>query len=60
MIDQLPEFQSGRPGPLPAIEDFLKSNDSFELDKERTERFLITHHPKGWLRRKPKPKGGRT
>jgi cephalosporin hydroxylase len=52
VIDTLPIFRRGRPGPLPAIEDFLRSSDAFELDSERSERFLITHHPKGWLRRK--------
>ncbi len=52
VIDVLPMFRPARPGPLPAIEDYLKSNNSFELDSERTDRFLITHHPKGWLRRK--------
>lgn len=53
VIDTLSIFRTGRPGPLPAIEDFLRSTDAFELDADRSERFLITHHPKGWLRRKP-------
>lgn len=53
VIDTLETFRPNRPGPLPAIEDFLKSHAEFELDSERCERFLITHHPKGWLRRKP-------
>jgi cephalosporin hydroxylase len=52
VIDTMSVFRSGRPGPLPAIEEFLKSNDAFELDAQRCERFLISHHPKGWLRRK--------
>ena len=52
VIDTLPTFRKARPGPLPAIEDFLTSTVDFELDLERCERFLITHHPKGWLRRK--------
>ena len=52
VIDTLPVFSSGRPGPLPAIEAFLATSRDFELDKERSSRFLITHHPKGWLRRK--------
>jgi cephalosporin hydroxylase len=55
VIDTLEAMRSGRPGPLPAIEDFLRSSDAFELDTARCERFLITHHPKGWLRRKPAP-----
>jgi cephalosporin hydroxylase len=59
VIDTLTSFRAGRPGPLVAIEDFLKSNDAFELDLERSERFLITHHPKGWLRCKPKAETGR-
>jgi cephalosporin hydroxylase len=53
VIDTLSMFRPGRPGPLRAIERFLNSTDMFELDSERSERFLITHHPKGWLRRKP-------
>jgi len=57
VIDTLSAFRDDRPGPLPAIEDFLRSTDDFEVDTERCERFLITHHPKGWLRRKP---AGRT
>jgi cephalosporin hydroxylase len=52
VIDLVPEFRSGRPGPLPAIEDFLRTNNQFEMDEERCSRFLISHHPKGWLQRK--------
>ncbi len=52
VIDTLRPFRRDRPGPLPAIEEFLRSTTEFELDAERTDRFLITHHPKGWLRRK--------
>jgi cephalosporin hydroxylase len=52
VIDTLGVFRKGRPGPLPAIEDFLASTEAFTLDAERCERFLITHHPKGWLLRK--------
>jgi cephalosporin hydroxylase len=52
VIDTLWIFNKGRPGPLRAIEGFLKATDAFELDNERAQRFLITHHPKGWLRRK--------
>ena len=52
VIDTLPVFQAGRPGPLPAIEQFLKKNIDFEIDHERCERFLISHHPKGWLKRR--------
>lgn len=57
IIDTLPRYAAGRPGPLAAIEDFLKSTSDFELDVERSRKFLISHHPKGWLRRKlPAPR----
>ena len=52
VIEDEPAFASGRPGPLPAIEAFLKNHPEFEVDRERCERFLISHHPKGWLRHK--------
>ena len=51
VVDILPIFAAGRPGPLRAIESFLKSHPEFEVDSERCTRFLITHSPKGWLRR---------
>ncbi|MDR7420269.1 MAG: CmcI family methyltransferase [Armatimonadota bacterium] len=57
VIDTLSVFRRLRPGPLPAIEDFLRSTDAFEVDTEKCARFLITHHPNGWLRRKPVPTG---
>jgi cephalosporin hydroxylase len=52
VIDLEPAFAVGRPGPLPAIEAFLARHDEFEVDREKCERFLISHHPRGWLRRK--------
>lgn len=52
VIDVLPNFAGGRPGPLPAIHDYLKTHPEFEIDRERCDRYLITHHPDGWLRRK--------
>jgi cephalosporin hydroxylase len=39
-----------KPGPYEAIEDFIKENADFEIDRSR-ERFLITWNPKGYLRR---------
>jgi len=51
VIDKLEIFRHGRPGPLAAIEEFLRAHPEFEVDLARSERFLITHHPKGWLRR---------
>jgi cephalosporin hydroxylase len=52
VIDVLPQLANARPGPLAAIETFLPQHPEFEVDTERTNRFLITQHPKGWLRRK--------
>ncbi len=40
-------------GPLPAIQDFVKEHPEFQVDHERCERFILTHHPMGWLYRKP-------
>jgi cephalosporin hydroxylase len=51
-IDTLPTSRNLRPGPLPAIRDFVSRHPEFEVDQERNERFLITHHPMGWLRRR--------
>ncbi|MDQ6605743.1 MAG: cephalosporin hydroxylase family protein [Actinomycetota bacterium] len=51
VIDTLPMFAAARPGPLPAIHSFLSAHPEFELDRVRSERFLVTHHPDGWLRR---------
>jgi cephalosporin hydroxylase len=52
VIDTLWMFRGDRPGPLPAIKDFLRTHPEFEIDEERERRFLVTHHPMGWLRRK--------
>lgn len=50
--DTLGVFRSGRPGPLPAIDAFVGRHPEFEVDEERCRRFLVTHHPRGWLRRR--------
>jgi cephalosporin hydroxylase len=52
VIDVQPQFAHARPGPLRAIEAFVAEHPEFEVDLERSGKFLITHHPKGWLRRK--------
>jgi cephalosporin hydroxylase len=52
VIDTLPTARSERPGPLVAIKEFLARHPEFEVDHARSERFLITHHPLGWLRRR--------
>jgi cephalosporin hydroxylase len=64
VIDVLPSLRGGRPGPLPAIRAFLREHPEFECDRGRSDRFLITHHPMGWLRRvraesSPRPLGER-
>jgi cephalosporin hydroxylase len=51
IIDALPMFAAGRPGPLPALEQFLEQHPNFEVDDARCQRFIVTHHPRGWLRR---------
>lgn len=52
VIDVLGIFHGDRPGPLPAIRKFLADHPEFEFDRARGERFPITHHPLGWLRRR--------
>ena len=53
VIDKVWFFRDTRPGPLEANRDFLARHPEFEYDRERNERFGITHHPVGWLRRLP-------
>jgi len=38
------------PGPMEAVQEFLRTNDEFVVDHDR-EKFLLTHYPGGWLRR---------
>jgi len=38
------------PGPMEALEEFLKENTQFEVDKTK-EKFLLTFNPKGYLKR---------
>jgi cephalosporin hydroxylase len=52
VIDALPIFATTRPGPLKAIETFLVEDGRFEVDSRFDRRFLVTHHPSGWLRRR--------
>jgi len=51
VIDVFRTFRDSRPGPLPANRAFLDAHPEFSYDKERNERFGLTHHPMGWLRR---------
>jgi cephalosporin hydroxylase len=52
IIDRMFIFRHGRPGPLPAIRDFLAEHHEFTVETARSERFVISHHPMGWLRRR--------
>jgi len=52
VIDELTLFKEGRPGPVPAIQKYLRNHPEFEIDTNLCERFIISHHPIGWLRRK--------
>lgn len=38
------------PGPMEAVEEFLKTNDNFVVDRSR-EKFMLTFYPGGWLKR---------
>lgn len=38
------------PGPNEAVEEFLKTNDNFTVDRGR-EKFVLTFYPGGWLKR---------
>jgi cephalosporin hydroxylase len=52
IIDVLPTMKAGRPGPLVAIRDFLQHHPEFEVDYQRSDQFLVSHSPMGWLRRR--------
>jgi cephalosporin hydroxylase len=39
------------PGPLYAIRDFLTTHKEFAIDRERCDRFIITQHTDGWLKK---------
>ncbi len=51
IIDTLPRFTHARPGPLPAIEQFLAEHPNFQIDEDLCQKFPISHHPRGWLKR---------
>jgi cephalosporin hydroxylase len=39
------------PGPMEAVEEFMRDNRDFQIDK-RCERFLVTFNPSGFLRKR--------
>lgn len=45
-----PVFPEHPPGPMEAVEEFLKRDRRFTADRSR-EKFFLTHNPKGYLRR---------
>ncbi len=49
--DELAMFKQSRPGPLRAIERFVARDNRFVVDDERSRRYLVSHSPKGWVRR---------
>src|SRR4051812_149300 len=49
VIDELPLWKAARPGPLPAIREFLSEQPDFVVDQRWNRRFGLTHHPDGWL-----------
>lgn len=44
----LPEYG---PGPMEAVREFLAAASDFMLDRDLERRFLVTFHPRGYLRR---------
>ena len=56
VIDRHPEwiarYTSESAGPAPAVDAFLATHPEFDRDRGREQRFLLTFHPDGWLRRK--------
>ncbi|HEU4896753.1 MAG TPA: CmcI family methyltransferase [Actinomycetota bacterium] len=46
-----PVYEAFGPGPMEAVQDFLKERDDFEVDRSR-EKFLLTFNPGGWLRKR--------
>jgi cephalosporin hydroxylase len=50
-IDELGYMRQDRPGPLWAIRQFVSTDARFQIDKDRSTRYLYSHSPSGWLRR---------
>jgi cephalosporin hydroxylase len=50
-IDELRLMRRARPGPLWAVQRFVEQDRRFEVDEERSRRYLFSHSPSGWLRR---------
>jgi cephalosporin hydroxylase len=50
-VDELPIFRGHFPGPAVAARQFLEGEPGFVRDLEIEQRYLMTTHPFGWLRR---------
>lgn len=50
-INGHPTYPEYGPGPMEALDEFLKETDDFEIDAGR-ERFMLTMNPRGYLLRK--------
>jgi cephalosporin hydroxylase len=57
LLDYLPRIRSLRPGPAAAVGDFLAQHPEFERDLDLEDRYAMTAHIKGWLRRLPEAPG---
>ena len=51
-VNNNPVFPDYGPGPSEAITEFMKTNNEFIQDKDIEDLFLLTYHPKGWLKKK--------
>ncbi len=49
-INKHPVAEGFGPGPMEAVEEFLKGREDFIIDRER-EKFFLTFNPRGFLRR---------
>jgi len=50
-INGHPVYPDFGPGPMEAVETFLRENREFEIDSSR-EKFMMTFNPRGFLRKK--------
>jgi cephalosporin hydroxylase len=50
-INGHPVYEAFGPGPMEAVQDFLKENDAFAVDVTR-EKLLLTFNPGGWLKKR--------
>lgn len=52
VIDEFRIFRDTQPGPLEANRAFLEETTDFDYDAARNERFRLTQHPLGWMKRR--------